>query len=555
MKSISFAVVPALAATFVASAEKVYPPFPAAVVTGPSSSASPYAVAVPGSPVAAIVSLLTVGDTIGGYALVGIPDGMGAIDAGNGSFDLFVNHEFTASAGGVRRAHQPSGFAGGAFISKWRIDRSTFAVTAGSDAMLSCATTTNGTGGSLYNFARFCSGEIPALSALYNASTGLGTQHRFYFTGEESGTPGRMTATDLTDGTVYQMTAFDAAVGSWENGLARPMSSDQTVVMGTSDGGANRIFVYVGTKQSTGTSAQRAGLMNGTAYGIQVKVGGVNVASESREFCFGAAAPAVYHGTFELAAGGTAAGTGFLRPEDGAWDPLNPTDFYFVCTDRMSITTAGAAQSSASRLFRLRFSDVNNLAAGGTIEALIEGTGAYPKAIEMGDNLTVVNTLQGGTRVIITEDPGNHPHNARTLMYDVATDTTTVILESDPARFGRVGVAATAPFNVDEENSGVFEATETLGRGWFIQNMQAHYSLANPFVEGGQLYAYYAPAVIGSCIEDCAETLDGMVDSADMGTLLSAWGQATTRPVDINRNGYVDGDDFAQLLAKWGPCQ
>ena len=549
MQSISLAVIPALAATFVASADSV------SVRTGPSSSATPYVVPVLGSPVTDIVSLLTVGDTIGGYALVGIPDGMGAIDAGNGSFDLFVNHEFTAAAGGVRHAHQPSGFAGGAFISKWRIDRSTLAVTAGSDAMLSCATTTNGTGGSLYNFARFCSGEIPAVSALYNASTGLGTLTRFYFTGEESGTPGRMTATDLTDGTVYQMTAFDAAVGSWENGLARPMSSDQTVVMGTSDGGANRIFVYVGTKQSTGTSAQRAGLMNGTAYGVQVKVGGANVASESRDFCFSAAAPAVFNGTFELAAGGTAAGTTFLRPEDGAWDPMNFTDFYFVCTDRMSITSTGDAQTSASRLFRLRFSDVNNLAAGGTIEALIEGTGMYPKAIEMGDNLTVVNTLQGGTRVIITEDPGNHPHNARTLMYDVATDTTTLILESDPARFGRVGVAATSPFNVDEENSGVFEATETLGRGWFIQNMQAHYSLANPLVEGGQVYAYYAPAVIGSCIEECADVLDGVVDSNDLSFLLGVWGQVTNSRADINRNGLVDGDDFARLLAKWGPCQ
>lgn len=548
MQRISLAIVPALAATLVASAQVP------SVRTGPSSSATPYALPVAGSPVLDVVSLLTVGDTIGGYQLVGIPDGMGAIDAGNGAFDLFVNHELTATAGGVRRSHQPQGFAGGAFISSWRIDRSTLAVTSGADAILSCATTSNGTGGSLYNFARFCSGEIPAANALYNAATGLGTVNRFYFTGEESGTPGRMIATDLVTGTAYQMTAFDASAGSWENGVARPMASDSTVVMGTSDGGANRIFVYIGTKQATGTTAEQAGLMNGTSYGIQVQVGGANVSSENRDFCFAAAAPAVYSATFTLAAGGTAAGTTFLRPEDGAWDPQNPSDFYVVCTDRMSTTSSGVAQSSGSRLFRLRFSDVNNLAAGGTIEALIDGTGSYPKAIEMGDNLTVVNTLQGGTRVIITEDPGNHPHSARTVLYDVATDTTSVLLVSDAARFGAPGIPATAPFSQDEENSGVFEATETLGRGWFIQNMQAHYSLAAPLVEGGQLYAYYAPAVIGSCAEDCAELVDGQVDSADMGALLSAWGQATNSRADLNRNGFVDGDDFAQLLAKWGPC-
>lgn len=48
--------------------------------------------------------------------------------------------------------------------------------------------------------------------------------------------------------------------------------------------------------------------------------------------------------------------------------------------------------------------------------------------------------------------------------------------------------------------------------------------------------------------------IDGVVDSADMGELLSKWGQSTNSLADINRNGFVDGDDFAQLLAKFGPC-
>lgn len=552
MQRISLAIVPALAATVVASAQVP------SVRTGPSSSATPYALPVAGSPVVDLVSIMTVGDSVNGFTFFGLPDGMGALDAGFGEMDLYTNHEIAATVGGQRRAHQPEGFSGGAFITRLRVTNSTFAVTAGAEAMQNCLTVSNGTGGSLYNFQRFCSGEIPVVSAFYNAATGLGTQTRFYVTGEEGGTPGRMTATDLSNGDVFQMTAFDPTQGSWENGVARPMASDSTVMMGLSDGGANRVFVYVGSKQATGTSAERAGLMNGTAFGIQVQVNGANVTTESRDFALSAASPAVYSGTFTLAAGGAAAGTTFLRPEDGAWDPMNPADFYFVTTDRMSITSSGAPQTSGSRLWRLRFSDVNNIAAGGTIEALIEGTGSYPKAIEMGDNLTVVNTLQGGTRVIITEDPGNNPHAARTIAYDVATDSTTIVLESDPARFGqRINgqtIAATAPFNADEEMSGVFEATETLGRGWFIQNTQAHYALAAPLVEGGQLYAYYAPAIIGSCVEDCAETLDGTVDSTDMGALLSAWGQATNSRADINRNGYVDGDDFAQLLAKWGPC-
>jgi len=520
----------------------------ASIVTGPSSSATPYVRAV-GSKVTDIHSIITVGDAVGGYLAVGIMDGMGAFPAASGSMDLFIDHELTANAGGVQRAHQPAGFAGGAFISKWNITTTRgsnfLRVNSGADAMLTVATTTNGTGGSLYNFARFCSGDVPEVRALYNAQTGNGTQNRFFICGEESGTPGRMIATDLNTGVVYQMPAFDPSQGSWENGLARPFESDQTVVIGTSDGGANRVFVYVGTKQSTGTPAQRAGLMNGTSYGIQVQVKGTSVATESRDFGFNAGGTPRFSGTFVLAAGGAAAGTTFLRPEDGAWDPANPADFYFVTTDRMSTTSAGVPQSHGSRLYRLRFSDVNNVLAGGTIEAVLDGT----DVMEMGDNLAVYNDLQGGTRVLLQEDPGNHPHSAKTLLYTVATDTVEVIMQSDVARFGAPGTPATAPFNQDEENSGVFDARDTLGLGWFVGNMQAHYSLGSPLVEGGQLYAFFCPECVGSSRADLSTPLDGVVGGDDLAALLNNWGGSGTG--DINRDGSVNGDDLAVLLNSW----
>ena len=521
------------------------------IVTGPSSSATPYVRPV-GSKVTDIHSIITVGDTApNGYLTVGIMDGMGAYMAGNGTMDLFIDHELTATAGNlIQRAHQTgTAFAGGAFISKWNITTTPGAnflrVNSGADAMLSVATTTNGTGGSLYNFARFCSGDVPEVRALFNAQTGKGSQNRFFVCGEESGTPGRMIATDLNTGVVYQMPAFDASFGSWENGLARPFESDQTVMIGTSDGGANRVFVYVGTKQDTGNPAERAGLMNGTSYGIQVRVAGTAVASESRTSGFNASGKPAFSGTFTLATGGTAAGTTFLRPEDGAWDPANPADFYFVTTDRMSTTSGGAAQSHASRLYRLRFSDVNNVLAGGTIEAVLDGT----DVMEMGDNLAVYNDLQGGTRVMLQEDPGGHPHTAKTLLYTVATDTVEVIMQSDTARFGAPGVPATAQFNIDEENSGVFDARDTLGLGWFVGNMQAHYAIANPIVEGGQLYAFFCPECVGSTRADLSATLDGIVGGDDLAVLLGNWGG--TGRSDINRDGTTNGEDLTALLAAW----
>ena len=50
---------------------------------GPSSSQSPYLVrTVPG---VVTKSILTTGDSVGGYRMAGIPDGLGAFDNGNGT--------------------------------------------------------------------------------------------------------------------------------------------------------------------------------------------------------------------------------------------------------------------------------------------------------------------------------------------------------------------------------------------------------------------------------------------------------------------------------------
>jgi hypothetical protein len=60
--------------------------------SGPSSSQSPYL--VPLAEGVAIRSLLTVGDAVDGYRLVGLPDGMGLLgDEGDAAARLFVNHE------------------------------------------------------------------------------------------------------------------------------------------------------------------------------------------------------------------------------------------------------------------------------------------------------------------------------------------------------------------------------------------------------------------------------------------------------------------------------
>ena len=531
----------------------------AQVTQSPTSSATPYVRPVAGGAVLNVVSFLTVGDSVNfgadgvtSYRMAGIPDGMGAYDNGDGTMTLFVNHEHTATANGINHAHQPAGTVGGSYVSRWIVKTTPGAdflrVTNGQDLMTSIATSTVG-GGSLTNFSRFCSADLALQSAFYNAATGLGTTERIFITGEESGSNGRMVAIGAVERKGYELPAFNPLLGGWETGCARPYASYTTLVMGTSDGGANRVFMYLGTKLAKGNVAEKAGLLNGVGYGVQVQVDGVNFSTENRALCFATSGAPRYSATFTFAAGGTAAGTTFLRPEDGAFDPSNPADFYFVTTDRIDNIEDGGTQSASSRLFRLHFTDLNNPLAGGTIDALLDGS----DIMNMGDNLCVFNDIQGGTRVIIQEDSGNSTHNAKTLLYTVATDTLEIILESDRARFGDInGVAAVAPFNQDEENSGVIDARDTLGLGWFIANMQAHYAQPGELVEGGQIYAFYAPAAVGSCGLDVAQPLNAQIDGDDLVRLLNDWNQVG--PGDISRDGFVNARDLADLLGGWGPC-
>src|SRR5262245_39600918 len=98
-------------------------------ITGPSSSQSPYLRAVTKG--AITVSLMSVGDAVNfkpdgvtPYRFVGIPDGLGAFDNGDGTFSVVMNHEIpvnvvsnVANPVGIARAHGNAG----AFVSLWTI--------------------------------------------------------------------------------------------------------------------------------------------------------------------------------------------------------------------------------------------------------------------------------------------------------------------------------------------------------------------------------------------------------------------------------------------------
>ncbi|MFZ0158669.1 MAG: hypothetical protein WAL50_06530 [Kineosporiaceae bacterium] len=436
--------------------------------TGPSTSTSPYL--VPSAPGVSVTSVLTVGDAVGNkpdgtpYRMVGIPDGLGAFDNGDGTFTVLMNHELGADKG-ITRAHG----AAGAFVSKWIIRKKDLKVLKGED-LIRTLVLQSGTN----TLSRLCSADLPASSAFYNRRSGKGYPGRIFMNGEETGTEGRAFA-HLMDGTSYELPHLGKA--SFENQLANPATGDRTVVIGTDDTTPGQLYVYVGTKKSTGSPVDKAGLTGGTLFGV--KVSGGPLEQSAAPFAKGTAFSLHPFGDVSSWTGATlqsasveAGVTEFLRPEDGAWDPKHPNDFYVNTTDKFD---------GHSRLWRLRFADVSNPAAGGTIEALLDGT----EGQQMLDNMTM--TRNG--KLILQEDPGNQPYLARVWQYSVKGDRLTQVAAHDPARF-----AAGAPglLTTDEESSGVLDVSSILGKGAFLLTTQAHYAItreaiSGELVEGGQL--------------------------------------------------------------------
>jgi secreted PhoX family phosphatase len=326
-------------------------------------------------------------------------------------------------------------------------------------------------------FQRFCSADLALPSAYYDAASGTGYDAPLFLNGEESGNEGRGMAHDL-DGVMWDLPRLGKF--SWENSVASPKPGLTTVVAGTDDSGGGQIYIYAGTKTNAGSSVDQAGLTNGVLYGLRV-VGQPVVT-----------ATGIPSGAFELysfgnvenmtgAALDTASNanpiTKFNRPEDAAWDPNNPNDLYFVTTN---------AFTSPSRLWRARFIDAQNPALGGTFEMLLDGT----EGQKMMDNIGIDQL----GHVYLQEDVGGNAHLGRILRYDIATDTIHEVLKADPALFDPTSATF---LTQDEEASGVIDASDLLGPGWFLSSIQVHKSNPDPeIVTGGQLFAFFDPAAV-----------------------------------------------------------
>ena len=87
------------------------------MATGPSTAQTPYL--VPTRSGVSFTSIISAGDGLPGstWKLVGLPDGMGAFDNGDGTITVLLNHELSGGAG-IVRAHGSAG----AFVDRLVID-------------------------------------------------------------------------------------------------------------------------------------------------------------------------------------------------------------------------------------------------------------------------------------------------------------------------------------------------------------------------------------------------------------------------------------------------
>ncbi|MBM3960464.1 MAG: hypothetical protein FJ306_00965 [Planctomycetes bacterium] len=491
------------------------------LVQGPSSTRTSYQVPYNAASgvvrnITSIVSTLDLVPTTGALAtpfeIAGILDGLGAYDNGNGTVTVLASHEINTPNGVIRRHG-----AKGTFVSELILDTNTLQVISAQDLIHTFVLNgvdRNAANNNAIALGRFCSSDLPDVTAFFNPTTGLGTQERIFMAGEEGPSTGyvvAMAATGAEKGRAYILSRFNlttngsglTGVGSWENMVANPFAQDLTVVTSTNDGGtglmSQTVNVYVGQKQATGTVVERAGLTNGQNYIVGV-VGNpteiVNTTTRQTNITSGT------RFTLNL----NAAGTAFSRPEDGAWDPLNPTDFYFVTTDRLDTATntgtnqtVGASgpanQTGRSRLWRMRFDDITKPLLGGVIDLLIDGSKSGQK-VNMLDNMCV----GGDGMVYLTEDPGNSTYLAKTWAYDPATDTMVGLTKFDSARWGDLAVnggtpGASLPHTNDKEISGVIDVTSMFPHAadervllFDVQDHSTNSGVASASsVEGGQL--------------------------------------------------------------------
>jgi hypothetical protein len=335
-----------------------------------------------------------------------------------------------------------------------------------------------------------------------------------FFTGEEGADDSRVFVLDPLTSVAYQAPRLGLA--AWENQVVVSETGDDTVVFGTEDGDegigsasvspatassadlakGSQVFLYRGTKTSTGTFMDRAGLNNG--YLSVMKIAGVVDETQFRTlYPTKGTKVAVTFNEINWAADGESQniqarlkGTSLGSPEDLAVNPANKNEVYFVTKSSglpTTGTTAPTSQTASKKadasgnardgggLWKLTFENIARPQDGATIELVLDGS--ETPNLYMIDNIDFDST---GQYIMIQEDAGRNNHLSRLVAYDTVAKKLAVVAQFVNTYFDPT-ISATYMTN-DEESSGILnitnlfaDVTNTVRDGEiFLLNAQIH---------------------------------------------------------------------------------
>ncbi|ATC64497.1 hypothetical protein CMV30_11325 [Nibricoccus aquaticus] len=440
---------------------------------------------------------LTGGAPTDSYAFVGIPDAMGLYkDPVTSENILFVAHEL----GNTLTTEPLPGQTKfkGSFVSRYVLADDATVTSAGvahqelylENVFYNPTPPKDGT--AIRGFNRYCSGSF--------AGTAHGMDRPIFFANEESSggfdqAKGELSVA-IVDGKMHTLPALGRVAR--ENTIVMPRRDALTAIVSTEDSGyPSYVFLYVGTKQRRSESAlDKNGLTSGKIYVL----GGKGADANKNEASFTAGtiqsrwieipnAAALSSAQLKTAAG-TAGGFGFVRVEDGEFDPLAPTRSFFVAS------TGGSAPNTLGRLYKLNFNPANP-AADGTLDIVYNAASIVTPGgnINAGQDwpCSVDNIAVTADRIVICEDL-NSPASAVFSKYGRNGGVWTLDRNNNYAAKYQGDfnfTYANARDNTTRsrgqwEASGVVDASTIFGEGSFIINVQAHGTRTNiPNPAGG----------------------------------------------------------------------
>lgn len=432
-----------------------------------------------------VTPIITVGETVNGYRFEAIPDGISLDPNGQGTVDVYVNHETsTVPFGGTNDFDNSQ-------VSILRLNQHSAGVLKGELSITSAE-----------NFQRFCSN--------YLATAKEGFERSIFFTNEETSDfvnrtgqayppgptaeqAGVVVATDVRSHehkVIYGMGRHnhenDVAIAGYGHPVV--LSGDDTF---TSNPPGSQLYSYIAD------SANALWNDTGHLYGFVSDNPAVN-----DYYDFPVGSPMSVSGKFvqidDTAARGdqTALETAsdnanvfqFVRLEDIAYDkrPGKQNIVYIADTGRGSTSTSNGFASTNGRIWKVVL-DPNDPKTVLSLSILIEGDDnpmKTPGEIHQPDN---VETTQNG--LYVTEDPASgqqypadstdpNATTARVWRYDLAAggDPTIVAKVDQSADEGPTDRDTTTARGAlgSWEATGIIDASSVFGAGAFLVNVQAH---------------------------------------------------------------------------------